>query len=52
MDVNKSRQKEHKLSCKQEKMFPHETISLAQAAWAFYLLGKKCSGPKACSPAQ
>lgn len=44
MDVNKSRQKGHKLSCKQEKIFPHEVISLAQAAWASW--GGNVLGPR------
>lgn len=41
--------KEHFLSLKQRKIFPHKVISLEQAVWTIYLLIWKCSKLKAQS---
>lgn len=44
-----SRTKEYMMSLKQGKIFPYKVINPAQAVWAFYLLMRKRSRPKAHS---
>ena len=48
-DTSSSRTKEHALSLKQKKMFPHKVINPSQAVRTLCLLVRKCFRPKAHS---